>query len=46
MRLDLQVDQPHRVSRGEGRRGDQLEPQRFEAEEHLGIHQRAGVNDE
>src|SRR6266446_9717596 len=42
--FDLEIDQPHLVAGSPGRRGNQLQPERLEPQEDLGVHQRAGVD--
>ena len=45
-RLDLQVQEPHVVPRPARGRGDQLDAQRLQPQEDLGVHERAGMNGE
>src|SRR6185437_6621806 len=44
--LDLEVDEARLVPGGARRRRHQLQPQRFEPQKHLGVHQRPGMNAE
>ena len=44
--LDLEVDDPHCVPGLAGRGGDQLQPQRLEAEEDARVHEPAGMDGE
>jgi hypothetical protein len=46
MAFDLEIDQPDLVTMGKRRRGDQLEPERLQAQEHPGVHQGARMNTE
>ena len=38
MRSDLQIDQPYIVTGGACRRGDQLQPERFEPQKYFCVH--------
>lgn len=42
----LEVEDPHLVTGGSSRPGDPLEPQRLEPQEHLGVHERARVDEQ
>jgi hypothetical protein len=44
VRFDLEIDEPHLVAAAPGSFADDLEPERLQSQENLGVHQGSGVN--